>query len=475
MNKKLFVLILSTSLGMIGCNQAFADTDNTQSAITTEAQLPNFTKLVKQVGNTVVNITSDLKVSTNQNNFPFPIPADPNDPFYQLFKHAFPNQNPQNNQQVRRAFGSGFIISSDGYILTNAHVINGAKKIIVRTTDKQELEAKLIGLDTKTDVALLKVNGKNLHSVIIGDSNKLEAGQWVAAIGAPFGFDNTVTQGIVSAINRNLPTDNYIPFIQTDVPINPGNSGGPLFNLKGEVVGINSQIYSKNGGYMGLSFSIPIDIAINIADQLKAHGSVEHGLLGIQVQDVTQQIAQSFGLSSQNGALVAYVAKDSAAAMAGIKPGDVILSANGTELNDANKLPIIVGNMKPGDRIDLLINRNGKQLNIVATLGGGASKVSNASAPTKTNALKINNYGIEVRNLSSEQLNQLGIKGGVIISNVTGIAQLSGLLPDDIIVSVNNIQVNNVQQLKTLIGNKPTIALLIIRGDAQMFITLTTR
>jgi serine protease Do len=474
MNKKLFILILSTSLGFINANQAFADTNNIESGLTNEAQLPNFTKLVKQVGNTVVNITSDISVSSNQNNFPFPVPMAPNDPFYQLFKHAFPNQNPQNNPQVRKSFGSGFIISSDGYILTNAHVVNGAKKIIVRTTDKQELEAKLIGIDVKTDVALLKVNGKNLHPVVIGDSNKLETGQWVAAIGAPFGFDNTVTQGIVSAINRNLPTDNYIPFIQTDVPINPGNSGGPLFNLQGEVVGINSQIYSKNGGYMGLSFSIPIDIAMNIANQLKEHGSVQHGLLGIQIQDVTQQIAQSFGLASQNGALVAYVAKDSAAATAGIKPGDIILSVNGNELNDANKLPVIIGNMKPGDKVDLLIYRNNKQINIVATLGGATKNTKPTVAQAKTDVVKIKNYGIEASNLTTDQLNQIGIKGGVVISNVTGVAQLAGLLPDDIIVSVNNIQVNNIEQLKTLIGNKATIALLIIRGDSQMFITLTT-
>ena len=358
MQKKLLSLTLSFFLitGVATSTSAIA---------ADQMQLPSFTRLVKQVGSSVVNITADVSVAgPRQQQLP---PIDPNDPFYQFFSHTFPNQQ---QRTVQKSFGSGFILSDDGYILTNAHVVAGAKKIIVKTTDKQELVAKLVGTDPKIDIALLKVNGKDLQAVKIGDPGKLEIGEWVAAIGAPFGFENTVTQGIVSAKGRNLPDDNYVPFIQSDVPINPGNSGGPLFNLDGEVVGINSQIYSRSGGYMGLSFSIPIDIAMNAVAQLKQSGRVQHGLLGVQARLLTQEETKSLGLDG--GALVAGVVRGSSGERAGIRPGDVILEVGGTAINSSNSLPLLIGSKKPGDTVPLLIYRNGAEIGLNARLGGGA-------------------------------------------------------------------------------------------------------
>ncbi|MFN7095873.1 MAG: trypsin-like peptidase domain-containing protein, partial [Burkholderiales bacterium] len=328
MQKQLFILVMMFTLGLNACDKTSDTSEKLGQTVTStkaiakqQLQVPNFAGLVKQVGNTVVNITTETNLANMTNQFGI----DPNDPFFDLFKRLIPNQPPQ--PQLRKAFGSGFIISPDGYILTNLHVVNNAKKIIVRTTQKDEFEAKLIGVDPKTDIALLKVAGKNLPTVKIGDPNKLEVGEWVAAIGAPFGFDNSVTQGIVSGKGRSLQKDSYVPFIQTDVPINPGNSGGPLFNLAGEVVGINSQIYSRSGGYMGISFSIPIDIAMSIANQLKTEGKVAHGQLGVQIQAVTSQLARSFALPKVYGALVANIVPGSGAEKAGIKVGDIILEA----------------------------------------------------------------------------------------------------------------------------------------------------
>ena len=330
MKRKLLSLIVLSTLTIVGCNNgnnqqqpqvtqppATIDVLKSNTDNKNQLQLPNFVSLVKQVGNTVVNVTAEIP---SQNNV---AQVDPLAELFGRFGQGIPIPKPQN--QIKRSMGSGFIISKDGYILTNSHVVDGAKKITVKTSDKQELEAKLVGNDPKTDIALLKVNATNLPAVKIGNPDNLEVGEWVAAIGAPFGFTNTVTQGIVSAKGRNLPDDTYVPFIQTDVPINPGNSGGPLFNLNGEVVGINSQIYSRSGGYMGISFSIPIDIAMNIAEQLKKFGKAAHGQLGVQVQVVTDELAKSFGLKSASGALVAQVLPDSAAQKAGVKTGDIIL------------------------------------------------------------------------------------------------------------------------------------------------------
>lgn len=436
-----------------------------------QLKLPNFIGLVKQVGNTVVNITADSSQPVNM------FGQNMNDPFYEFFKRFAPQAPEQ--QQLRRSMGSGFIISTDGYILTNAHVVNGAKKITVKINDKREFVAQLIGIDQKTDIALLKVNATNLPAVKIGDSNNLEVGEWVAAIGAPFGFDNSVTQGIVSAKGRNLPNESLVPFIQTDVPINPGNSGGPLFNLNGEVVGMNSQIYSRSGGYMGISFSIPIDVVMNIAQQLKQFGKATHGQLGVQIQPVTQDLAKSFGLDSATGALVAQVIPGSAADKAGIKAGDVILKADNTVINDAGQLPLLIGNHKPGDIIKLTVFRNDKTITIKVVLAAAPQTNANDNDnnnndqnKARSGNLTLNKFGLTIANIDPDTAKQLGVKSGVVITQSGGVAQMAGIAAGDVILSVNNQRVSNTEQIKKAIGDKKSIALLISRNGQQMFVTI---
>lgn len=477
MQKQLFILVMAFTLGLSACDKTRDTSEKLGQTVTStkaiakqQLQVPNFAGLVKQVGNTVVNITTETNLANMTNQFGI----DPNDPFFDLFKRLIPNQPPQ--PQLRKAFGSGFIISPDGYILTNLHVVNNAKKIIVRTTQKDEFEAKLIGVDPKTDIALLKVAGKNLPTVKIGDPNKLEVGEWVAAIGAPFGFDNSVTQGIVSGKGRSLQKDSYVPFIQTDVPINPGNSGGPLFNLAGEVVGINSQIYSRSGGYMGISFSIPIDIAMSIANQLKTEGKVAHGQLGVQIQAVTSQLARSFALPKVYGALVANIVPGSGAEKAGIKVGDIILEADGKAINDATTLPLIIGSKKPGDKVTLIIFRDGKELRLTVTLSGDDSATDSASSarPDKANNLTIPQFGLTIANINPATLKQLGLSGGVVVVDSRGAAQFSGIIPGDIILCINNKPVHSVSDIHRLIHGQKIVALLISRNGQQMFVTIST-
>ena len=483
MQKKLFFTILSVTVLFSACNKSSVALNNNPISINKETvvnkeqlALPSFSKLVKEVGNTVVNITCDIATQSKQQLPQFGM--DPEDPFFELFKRAFPNQQPQ-QPELRKSFGSGFILSSDGFILTNAHVVDNAKKIIVRTTDKQELEAKLIGSDAKTDIALLKVSGKNLNAVKIGSPDNLDIGEWVAAIGAPFGFENTVTQGIVSAKGRSLPSDNYVPYIQTDVPINPGNSGGPLFNLNGQVVGINSQIYSRSGGYMGLSFSIPIDIAMNIANQLKQSGKVEHGLLGVQIQPVTDELAKSFGMNKVQGALVANITKGSAGEKAGIKVGDVILMADNKEINDANKLPLIIGNKKPGEKVELLVYRSGREIKLYAILDNANKEETEVALenkkPNSSDVVKLEKFGLEISNLDSAQLKRMGLINGILVTNSGGISQMAGIMAGDVILSVNNIIANDIHQVKRIVSSRRTIAILISRKSQQMFVTLNAQ
>ena len=446
-----------------------------------QIQLPDFVSLVKNVGNTVVNITAENPKQTMD-------VANELDPFAEIFKHfgqqlqipTQPNVPRVPQSQIKRAMGSGFIISTDGYILTNAHVVADSKKITVRTTEKEEFDAKLIGVDLKTDIALLKVPGKNLPVAKIGNPDNLEVGEWVAAIGAPFGFDNSVTQGIVSAKGRSLPSDSYVPFIQTDVPINPGNSGGPLFNLDGEVVAMNSQIYSRSGGYMGLSFSIPIDIAINISNQLKQYGKAMHGGLGVQVQPVTKQVAQSFGLSKPSGALVSQVVAGSGAGLAGIVPGDIILKADGKVINDAPELPIIVGSAKPGYEMPLIIFRSGRELQLKVKLtdlnlksvdGDSNENDANGERIIKPQVLTLGKFGLSIKNLDQTAIKS-GMRG-VLVVNVQSISAMAGIMPNDIILKVNDKDVNTITECNQLINNKNSVALLISRGGQQMFVTLS--
>lgn len=479
MAKKLLLTILSSILLVSACTKS--ETGNNEQPLVvnkeitptvekTQMELPNFSHLVKMVGNTVVNITTEaMQEATVDNQGDGPDSDD--DPLSELFKRMVPQ--PPVQPQVRHALGSGFIISADGYILTNAHVVNGAKKITVKTSDKQELDAKLIGLDTKTDVALLKVNATGLPVVKIGDPNQLDVGEWVAAMGAPFGFDNSVTQGIVSAKGRNLPSDNYIPFIQTDVPINPGNSGGPLFNLKAQVVGMNSQIYSRSGGYMGISFSIPIDIAMNIVNQLKQYGKVSHGQLGVQFQPVTKQLAKSFGLPKPTGALVANIVPGSGAEKAGVKVGDIILKADGKSLDDVGALPLIVGSKKPGDKMSLEVFRNNKTISIDAVLSGtDDTLLAQNGKPASSSSVKLDRFGLNLSDIDAKTREKMRLGVGVIVTKAVDIAQMSGILAGDIVLSINNVPVTNVARVKDIVGNNPIIVVLISRNNQQMFVTL---
>src|SRR5665647_446982 len=316
-------------------------------------ELPDFTDLVEKQGAAVVNI-STTQIIQGMQGLP-KIPED--DPFYEFFRRFAP-QIPQ--EQEAQSLGSGFIISSDGYIITNAHVIDHADKITVRLTDKREFRAKVIGADKRTDVALLKIEASGLPKVNVGDPNKLKVGEWVVAIGSPFGFDSSVTAGIVSAKGRSLPQDNYVPFIQTDVAINPGNSGGPLFNMNEEVVGINSQIYTRSGGSMGLSFAIPIDVAMQVSEQLRTSGKVTRGRIGVTIQELTQELAESFGLSKPNGALISSVEKNAPADKAGIEASDVILKFDGKAVNSSSDLPRMVAAIKPGSKVVVELWRKGE-------------------------------------------------------------------------------------------------------------------
>jgi serine protease Do len=317
--------------------------------------LPDFTELVERQGAAVVNISTTQTVRSNQRGAQ-PFPFDENDPMYEFFRRFIPRQPgmpglPGTPRQFEsRSLGSGFVVSADGYILTNAHVVDSADEILVRLTDKREFKARVIGADKRTDVALIKIDATALPTVRLGDPGLLKVGEWVVAIGSPFGFDNSVTAGIVSAKGRSLPQENYVPFIQTDVAVNPGNSGGPLFNMRGEVVGINSQIYSRSGGFMGISFAIPIDVAMDVQAQLRASGKVSRGRIGVVIQEVTKELAESFGLSQAQGAAVNAVEKGGPAEKAGIEPGDVILKFDGKPIASSGDLPRIVGSSKPGSR-----------------------------------------------------------------------------------------------------------------------------
>ncbi|MDF0606846.1 DegQ family serine endoprotease [Neisseriaceae bacterium TC5R-5] len=442
--------------------------------------LPDFTELVVRDGPTVVNIQASRESnSTQQSSLPFPIPED--DPFYDFFRRFMPNrpqqpQQPEQGPEESLSFGSGFIISTDGYILTNAHVVNGSNQVKVVLSDKRELPAKLVGLDKRTDVAVLKVDAKDLPAVKVGSPAELKVGEWVAAIGAPFGFDNTVTAGIVSAKGRSLPDENYVPYIQTDVAINPGNSGGPLFNLKGEVVGINSQIYSRSGGFMGISFAIPIDLAMSVADQIKSKGKVSRGQLGINIQEVTQELAQSFGLPRASGALVVRIDPKGAAAKAGIQTGDIILKLNGKSIESSKELPLLVGSMLPNTKITLSVWRKGTEKQIEAILTELSAEPSPEPAASGQNpqGVPFDKLGLTLIELDAEQRTELGIRGGLLVQKARGSAAHSGLQAGDIIMGLNQTEVSNIANFKqALTGAKGTLALLVKRGEAVLYIPLS--
>jgi serine protease Do len=447
------------------------------------AVLPDFSTMVQKYGPAVVNISVVSKVPTSyspdqdsdddddsgpqeqgpqgpQGQNPF----GPNSPFAPFFRGMpqAPQQAPMHGE------GSGFIVSSDGTILTNAHVVNGASEVTVRLTDRREYTAKVIGVDTKSDVAVIRIPAKNLPTVKLGDTRSLKVGEWVVAIGAPFGFENSVTAGIVSAKGRTLPDSGYVPFIQTDVPINPGNSGGPLFNMRGEVVGINSQIYTRSGGYQGVSFSIPIDVAMGVSTQLQTSGHVTRGKLGVVIQNVDQGLADSFGLPNPEGALVSSVEKGGAAAQAGVEPGDVILKLNGQQVNQSNELPALVAALQPGTTVKLEVWRNHASRELSAKLASMDDKrTASNKAEQGQSGGKI---GLAVRPLTSEEQRQAKTQG-LLVEQAKGPALNAGLQPGDIVVAANGAPLSSVEELRAAVEkSKSHIALLVQRGDTRLFV-----
>jgi serine protease Do len=443
------------------------------------AQLPDFTQMVKTNGVAVVNISSTQKskpvmkgLPKNQQ-LPEGIPPE----MEEFFKHFFNDPDgggfgPGETQSL----GSGFIISQDGYILTNHHVVKDADEIIVKLSDRRELSAKLIGSDSRTDIALLKVQASSLPSVTIGSPNDLKVGEWVLAIGSPFGFEQSVTAGIVSAKGRSLPGGNYVPFIQTDVAINPGNSGGPLFNMDGKVVGINSQIYSRTGGFMGLSFAIPMDIAMQVVEQIKSKGKVAHGWLGVQIQDVTRQLAESFGMKRPQGALVSKIIPNSPAEKAGLQIGDIITEFNGRSIETSADLPPMVGMTPVNEKAKLTVIRQGETENIDFTIG--LLPDQDQAAPVyKVEKKPSNRLGIIVSDLTQEQKESLeNVKNGVLVQDVdSGPAADAGVQPGDVILRIQNNVVRNMAEFDKIVKNLPvgkSVAVLVQRGDSPVFLAL---
>jgi serine protease Do len=375
--------------------------------------------------------------------------------------------------------GSGFIISSDGYILTNAHVVDRAEKITVRLTDKREFKAKVIGADKRTDVALLKIDATGLPKVALGNPEQIKVGEWVLAIGSPFGFDSSVTAGIVSAKGRSLPQENFVPFIQTDVAINPGNSGGPLFNMKGEVVGINSQIYSRSGGYMGLSFSIPIDVAMDVVNQLRSSGKVTRGRIGVTIQEVTRELADSFGLSKAAGALISSVEKGGPAEKAGVRPSDVILKFDGKAVNSSADLPRIVAATKPGSKVSVQLWRKGSAQDVSLVIGeiqeeSAVSQRSSRGGSEGTSEVETR-LGLVVSELNEQQKAELQVEGGLIVEDLKGAATKSQLQRGDVILAVGNIEVRSLSQFNDVIkkvGRGRNIALLVRRSEGTVYVSI---
>lgn len=434
--------------------------------------LPDFTALVERNSAAVVNVSITQTVQNSQ--MPPGIPGLPEgDPLAELFRRF---GSPIPRDQESHSLGSGFIISADGYIMTNAHVVDNADKIIVRLTDQREFKAKVIGADKRTDVALLKIEATGLPKVTQGDPNTLKVGEWVLAIGSPFGFDSSVTAGIVSGKGRSLQQENYVPFIQTDVAINPGNSGGPLFNMKGEVVGINSQIYSRSGGYMGLSFAIPIDVAIEVSNQLRASGKVTRGRIGVVIQEVTKDLAESFGLHKSAGALISAVEKGGPAEKAGIQPSDVILKFDGKTVNASKDLPRMVAGTPPGSKVSVQLWRKGETRDVNLLVGEmpGDGRAVHTQKSDASNE-QIGRLGISVVELTDEQKKQLQIEDGLLIDEVRGGNARSELQRGDIILAVGNTPVTSIEQLNGVLKAIPkgrNVALLVRRGDTASYIAI---
>lgn len=478
-----------TSFLLVGCGKeektdGLADGQKVENAKEVKMLLPDFTELLERSGPSVVNIqaskTVKQQVPSRGENSPFP----ENDPFFEFWRELMPDA-PKGGQaepsiiteDVPISYGSGFIISDDGYILTNTHVVNDSSNIKVTLNDKREFPAKLVGLDASSDVAVLKIETTGLPVATIGVSADLKVGEWVAAIGAPFGFDNTLTAGIVSAKGRSLPNDNYTPFIQTDVAINPGNSGGPLFNLKGQVVGINSRIYSGSGGFMGISFAIPIDIAMNVADQLRRTGRVARGQLGAQVQEVNYDLAKSFGMDKPRGALVVKITPAGPADLGKIKSGDIIISVNGKAVDSSKDLPMMIGAIAPGQTIKLGVWRKNEEITTQVKLSEVPNLAAVATAqkltPQATEGEVVSEYGLDLGALTDSIKEESKLEYGVLVLNVGGKASEAGIMRGDVILTANYAKIDSVESfINAMKDAKGSVPLMIRRGNDSLYVAL---
>ena len=481
MNKSLLSLTILAALALAACGDntptppaaseppsIIKQTEPPKADGTVGMMLPDFAQLVAREGGAVVNIQASRERDEDDNGN--------EDPFMEFFKRLTPNAPDfsEDDNATSANFGSGFIISPDGYILTNTHVIKGMTNIKVTLNDKRQYPAKLIGQDEKSDVALLKIEAQNLPTVKIGNPDELKSGEWVAAIGAPFGFENSVTSGIVSAKNRTLPDDGYMPFIQTDVAINPGNSGGPLFNLKGQVVGINSQIYSRSGGFMGISFAIPIDVAMNVAEQLKANGKVQRGQLGVVIQEVSYDLAKSFGLDKASGALIAKIMPNSAAQQAGLQVGDIVRKVNGEEVRASSDLPVMVGSIMPGKEVTLSIWRGGKQTDVKVKLGSAAEQTETSAKEAEHPQHEGSHDGFTVENAGvTLQVENADGKQRLIVLRVSGAAERAGLKRGDEIIAISQISVNDESTFRSALESSgKNVPLLVQRDGNTLFLAL---
>lgn len=485
--KKILLPLLSASIVFFS-SALFAATS--AAAAPQLVGLPDFADIVDRTGPAVVNIrtTERAKVIQDQSR---PEDEEMQEFFRRFFGVPMPRQQPNipnppstphndrkggsaPQEEVPRGVGSGFIISADGYLLTNAHVVDGASDVYVTLTDKREFKAKIIGSDARTDVAVLKIDGTNLPRLVMGDSDKIRAGEWVLAIGSPFGLENTVTAGIISAKARD--TGDYLPLIQTDVAVNPGNSGGPLINLKGEVVGINSQIYSRSGGFMGISFAIPIDEALRVSDQLKSSGRVTRGRIGVQIGEVTKEVAESLGLSKAQGAIVQRVEPGGPAYKGGLEAGDIILKFNGVTIDKPSDLPRLVGATKPGSRAAVTIWRKGSAREVSLTVVELEADKSTKDDSKKSKAEAAPNVlGLVVSDLNEAQKKDLAVENGVLVESAVAAAAVAGIRPGDVIQRLNETDIKDAKQFNALtakLDSKRRAAILVRRGDSSQFVAV---
>ncbi len=465
--------------GLFSCALALMMLVGGKTGAVQAIDLPDFEGLVADKGKAVVKVTvkATRESSPGLDNLPNFNEEEMPEFFKKFFENLPDSQNIPRDNSPTAGFGSGFIISEDGYIVTNAHVVNDATEIAIGLPDRREFDAELVGSDKRTDVALLKVDASGLPTLSLGDSDKLKVGQWVLAIGSPFGFEYTATQGIVSALSRSLPNENYVPFIQTDVAVNPGNSGGPLFDLDGNVVGVNSQIYSRSGGYMGLSFAIPVNVVQSVVEQLQEQGFVSRGWLGVVIQDVNRDLAKSFGLDSPAGALIAQVNRGSPAADAGLKTGDVILSFNGQPVAESSDLPALVGSTRPGNTVDVELLRSRKTMTLPVTIRELRENRAEADS-TEESTAKTKMLGLSLRSMTEDEMAERGVESGLLVTDVdtNGVAAAAGVAVGDVVISYNNATLSAPADLRQLIDDSSSgesVALLISRNKNPQFVALT--